>query len=161
MSYKRSASSVKAKGGGIAVAASAVVLLGLLAFAALNGRESGCIPSFDKSVRVADGYHVLIIEESDDSGRSALTSGQRDVMLSNAPDSVKEYVRSKGGEFLLLDDDDDVSLSADWVKELWRLDHSPSPWIIYAANGRAYSSALPPTATTQTTIKALQAGGMK
>jgi len=91
------------------------------------------------------GNHALLIEETDD--RGSWTPEQREIMLSNAPGSPRDFLtqhttKEPNGQpgFILLDQQDDVKLMPPWVQEgLQKFkDHQPPaklPWAIFS-NGK-------------------------
>lgn len=87
------------------------------------------------------GFKVLVVEETTERGR--LTSGQREAILSTLPTGLREYVKSKGGEFRLLDKDSPVDKEAAWVQEAWKVKAPPYPWMLAAKDGRASVGQLP------------------
>lgn len=98
------------------------------------------------------GFRVYIVEESGE--RDKLTPGQKDVILSNAPGSVREYAKThvvKTGdapEFRVLDKDTNVSLDSPGVQQAMALPRTSLPWIV-VSNGPSkggQSIPLPPTA---------------
>lgn len=84
------------------------------------------------------GLKVLVIEPDPQQRHKVLTAGQSEAMLATAKGSLREYVESKGGEFRLLDDNNDVSGDAPWVQALWKREHKSLPWIV-VVNGKRWT----------------------
>ena len=84
----------------------------------------------------ADKLCVLVVEESAD--RASYTAAQLDVLLGTAPGTVRDYVAKAGGNFRLLDDDSDISLAPQWVKDAAARQRTSLPWIEVSDGKRGF-----------------------
>lgn len=123
-------------GAGAAGGVIATLLVVALVLGVAKGGWSWVVPS--PSPVSEAGLKVLIIEPDPQQRHKVLTAGQREAMLATAKGSLREYVESKGGEFRLLDDNNDVSDDAAWVQALWKLEHKSLPWIV-VVNGKRWT----------------------
>lgn len=120
----------------------------VIAWLILSHGIAGAPPPF-----AATKFSVLIVEETDQ--RAALTAEQLNILNGIAPGSVRDFVTTHGGDFRLLDKDNDVSQDADWVKAAWAVadkTHLPS---IVAATPKAGVKPQGPLVTTADTLKLL------
>ena len=110
------------------------VVLWLLAVWMAAGDGGGCsIPLVnDPPPFKAEKLCVLVVEETVD--RNTYTPGQREAMLAvDGPGSIRGYVKSKGGEFLLWDKDQQPTQhSPAWVAEALKSRGDKLPSIIAA-----------------------------
>lgn len=91
---------------------------------------------------VVEGFKVLEVEESEDRGK--LAPERLQILMSTA---CREYVKSKGGELQLIDDDVVLDRAEPWVREAMKLPREGTPWT-YITNGKeGYSNALPANET--------------
>jgi hypothetical protein len=104
------------------------------------------LPFVDPPPFPATKLCVLVIEETDN--REALTEGQREVMIANGPASVRGYVTSKQGEYLLIDKDNPPTKdSPPWVAEAWKAAQpNQLPWVVAATPSAGFTRQLPPDA---------------
>tara|TARA_Y100001937_G_scaffold42388_1_gene60043 strand:+ start:570 stop:968 length:399 start_codon:yes stop_codon:yes gene_type:complete len=78
---------------------------------------------------------LLIVEETSDR-----TSSSANVIYSTM---WRDKIKSMGGEWIILDKDDNNLTQADWVKDYFSLHRQPLPWVVYSNNGKIYSFKLP------------------
>lgn len=117
-----------------------IVLLALFVLAQGGGIGGPVAPTTDPKLR------VLITEESDADYRAKLTSGQRLAMDATDAASLKAYVESKGGEFRVLDKDDDATYLADPWKAIFAIapkDDGKLPWVQICKPPTYYEGPLP------------------
>ena len=81
---------------------------------------------------------VVVIEETE--SRQSLHTD----MLS-AITSVKwrDYVKSKDGQWRVLDKDADISKDASWVKDCMKIQRTSLPWLIVSDKDTGYSGPFP------------------
>lgn len=96
---------------------------------------------------------VLIVEETED--RNDLTPGQRAVIQSNAPGSVRDYCKTHcekdaAGvvQFRVLDKDDSLDKDTDEMKALFALKRDSVPWLVIKRSGMAGVAASEPLPKT-------------
>jgi hypothetical protein len=87
---------------------------------------------------------VLVVEES--TARGSYTTGQVDAMVGvDGPASIRGYVNSKQGEYLLLDKDNPPTKdSPAWVADAWKAAQpNQLPWIVAATPKAGFTRQLP------------------
>jgi hypothetical protein len=116
------------------------------------GHPTPGVPTFDGKVLFkADKLTVLGIEES--------SAGNTPAWLnSTKPDSVRMKVIAAGGEFLLLDKDDDTSLLPQKWRDAMKVPHTSVPWIVAADKRKSFSA---PVITKEDALKRLLPLGVK
>jgi hypothetical protein len=83
---------------------------------------------------VADKFCTLLVEETDQ--RGSITPDQRDAILSTDPDSLRGYIKSVGGEFMVLDKDQaDLQYAPKWAQDAYARPHPTTPWVVHS-NGK-------------------------
>lgn len=132
----------------------AVVAAYILAAWLLFG-DGVALPFVDPPPFPAERLCVLIVEETD--SRESYTAGQREAMTSlEGPGSIRGYVKSKQGEFLLWDKDQQPSEhSPKWVAEALKvINRGKLPWIVAATPRSGLTRELPADAVeTVTALK--------
>lgn len=102
----------------------------------------------------ADKLCVLVVHETLDS--NSYTPGQREAMQAvDGPGSIRGYVSGKGGEYFLLDKDQQPTAAMQpWVAEALKVRGDKLPWIVAASPSTGFTKQLP--ATAEETIAALK-----
>lgn len=96
-----------------------------------------------------DKLAVLIVEET--KNRAALPVW----VDSTLPESLRGVVKTRGGDFKLLDaDQKDFANQPPWVAEAFKVPHPELPWIVAAGPQTGFSRKLP--ATADETLKLLE-----
>lgn len=132
-------------------ATTTILLLLLLALLLLPGGSIGTSAPFK-----ADRLCVLVVEETAERGK--LTSGQLDVISSQAAGSVQDYVRTHGGDIRIADSSKPPVQSADWVKAAYAVERKSLPWIVAANKSGGFSQ---PVTTPEEALRLLKPLGGK
>lgn len=124
----------------------AVILVLLITGKVLVGGGIGGSAPFE-----TDRLSVLVVEESRGNSTPAWVNG-------TSATSVRTWVANQGGEFLLLDQEDDTSkLDKRW-QDAMKVERKTIPWIV-ASNGRRGFSE--PVTTQEQAMKQLSPLGSK
>lgn len=119
----------------------------LLAGWLILGDEGGCtspLAPVNPPPFKTDKLCVLVVEETTD--RPKYTAGQQEVITSTA--GVREYVKTKAGEFWVLDDDTPLDKAAPWVQEAMKAAQpNMLPWIVAATPKAGFTKQLPKEAS--------------
>lgn len=93
---------------------------------------------------VSEGLHCLIVEETAD--RARLAPGQREIILSNAPDGVRGWLSIHKAAVRVLDQNADMAADDPVWQEAMKRPRNALPWWI-VSNGKAgFEGPLPATA---------------
>ena len=100
---------------------------------------------------------VMIVEESTERGKYPI--GQREIMEAlTGANSAREYTTKKGGNFIVVDDDNKLETAPAWVKEARQAlpANATLPWLIAATPRAGLNKALPvEAAQTMSDLKRL------
>lgn len=99
------------------VSSAAVILI---AFSSMFGGQKDTNQSVN-----TDRLSVVIVEETE--SRSSIPPSQLNAMTSVR---WKNYVKQRGGQWRLLDQDSDIKKEEGWVKESFALERSSLPWLV-------------------------------
>ena len=99
------------------VSSAAVILI---AFSSMFGGQKDTNQSVN-----TDRLSVVIVEETE--SRSSIPPSQLNAMTSVR---WKNYVKQRGGQWRLLDQDSDIEKEEGWVKESFALERSSLPWLV-------------------------------
>tara|TARA_S200000501_G_scaffold291901_1_gene277172 strand:+ start:185 stop:577 length:393 start_codon:yes stop_codon:yes gene_type:complete len=99
------------------VSSAAVILI---AFSSMLGGQNDTNQSVN-----TDRLSVVIVEETE--SRSSIPPSQLNAMTSV---KWKNYVKQRGGQWRLLDQDSDIKKEEGWVKESFDLERSSLPWLV-------------------------------
>ena len=110
------------------------ILLAILLLVILFGNRLGSTaPPF-----ATDSLKVLIVEEAND--RDNLP---REQVTALASQNWRTLVKTKGGEWRLLDPDADVTEAEPWIQEAMAVKRDSTPWLLIANGNRGTSEAFP------------------
>ena len=129
-----------------------LLIVGVIILLLMSG---GSLPFVDPPPFPAEKLCVLVVEETSD--REAYTAGQREAMIAvDGPGSIRGYVKSKQGEYLLWDKDQQpTEHSPKWAAEaLKAAQPNQLPWIVAATPRSGLTKQLPKEAAE--TITALK-----
>lgn len=126
----------------IAAAMVLSVVLGMLIACVLTllGTLAFSVDWFGEIVPGAEGYGVVIVEETQD--RYKLSADQLNAMNSHADGSLRRVVEDRKGIFRLLDKDDDVKLDKPEVQAIFALKRDSTPWVYVWKNRKVKSFPL-------------------
>jgi len=99
-------------------ASSAAVII--IAFSSMIGSQDDSKPSVN-----VDRLSVVIIEETE--SRSSIPASQLNAMTSI---KWRNYIKEKGGQWRLLDQDSNIKKEEPWVKESFELKRESLPWLV-------------------------------
>jgi len=83
-------------------------------------------------------YTVVIIEETEQ--RSYIPQSQLNAIKSQV---WRDYVKSQGGQWRVLDPHADISKEEKWVKDSFAVSRESLPWLIFASPEKGYSGPVP------------------
>ncbi len=106
----------------------------------------GVVNVDDKPPVPGDGFHVLIIEETED--RNQLT-GEQSGTIFGAP--FRTWMKNVGADFRVWDKDVNAARESEWFRKALDVTRQSTPWLIVSNGKRGFSGPLP---TTEAGIKA-------